>query len=137
MTRPRPATGRPGYESSRDSKPNRLSLRGLERSIPNDMGDLLGEIVGGAQVFSHEAYLTLDVTIHERLPGVIGDADIQGHGGRSGDGGYLALFLAAFVESSRRGVQRDEVGRHAHVARIRGLDLDGRGRKLLRTLGIS
>src|SRR5579862_9635032 len=45
----------------------RLSLHGLER-IANDIGDLLGEIIGGAQVFSQESHFTLDVAIHERLP---------------------------------------------------------------------
>src|SRR5208282_1094132 len=83
--------------------------------ILNDLGDLLGEIVGGTQVFSQEAYLTLDVTIHERFPGVIRDANIQGHLGRSGDRGYFALFLAAFGERSHGSAQRDQVGRTGRI----------------------
>ena len=60
------------------------------------MGDPLGEIVGSAQVFSRETYFPLDVTIHDRLPGVIGYVDIQGQRGTSSDGGYFALLLAPF-----------------------------------------
>src|SRR4029077_3554065 len=158
-------------EYSQGSKWNRRSLHGLER-IPNDGGDLLREIVGHAQVFSKEAYLALDVTIHERLPGVIRYLDPQDDRGRSGNGDHFALFLAAFLKKVRSGSQRDQVGcaggililaainvlelsgladlryqvfvdgytefrGHSHVTQLHWLDLNGRGRELLRTLGIA
>src|SRR5271155_2823743 len=69
-----------------------LSVR-LE-SIVNDFRNLLGEIVGDAEVFSKEANLALNVAIHEHLSGMVGDVDLQCDLGRSGDGRHFALLLA-------------------------------------------
>ena len=62
--------------------PNHRSIRGLERNL-NDLGDFLGEIIGGAQVFSQEAHLTLNIAIDDGLSGVIGDVNFQSQRGRS------------------------------------------------------
>jgi len=148
-----------------------MSLLGLE-SIANDFGHLLGEIVGGPQVLSHEAHFPLNVAIHDCLTSVVCDPDLQGQRGSSHDRGHFAFFLAALGEGLRRGAQCDEVGsicrilvaatinmlklarlldlhdqvfvdgnteirRDGRVPRIRGLDLDGRGRDPLCTLGIT
>ena len=65
--------------TARSHRPSPNRLLGLKlKRILNNFGDLLGEIVGSAQVFSKEAHLALDITIHEHLSRMIRDLDLQG-----------------------------------------------------------
>ena len=77
--------------------------------LPLQFSDVLGKIVGDAQVLAEKANFSLDAAIQEHAPFAVSHRRTDIHLGGAEDSGHLALHLAALLELFYRSAQRNQI----------------------------
>ena len=95
-------------------------MLGLECQ-PDHLGNILGEVAGGVEVFAKKAHLAFDLAVnyHAAVASDHLNVGLDGCGSRYGR--HLALFLAALLETLHPGAQYQKIrraGRRAISAAI-------------------
>jgi hypothetical protein len=90
---------------------NALTTGGLRQLLLlQAFGDVLGKIIGDAQILAEKMNLSLDAVCEKHLPIAARHPSADTHIGGAQDSGDLALHLAARLELLYCGVQRNQVG---------------------------